>query len=140
MNKNILLALAVLTITACGNSNANKPMDDDQPKKVNMADSIAGDWIVTGDEATNEMSDTMGVTLKKDGSAQSINMPTYQYRKWTLKNDTIIMNAVSTAEGMPADTAVNDTGIVDFKANTITLLGGDIVYKRRQAESNNAGK
>lgn len=67
-------------------------------------------------------------------------MPTYQYRKWTLKNDTIIMNAVSTAEGMPADTAVNDTGIVDFKANTITLLGGDIVYKRRQAESNNAGK
>lgn len=140
MNKNILLALSVLTITACGNSNANKPMDDDQPKKVNMADSIAGDWIVTGDEATDEMSDTMGVTLKKDGSAQSINMPTYQYRKWTLKNDTIIMNAVSTAEGMPADTAVNDTGIVDFKANTITLLGGDIVYKRRQAENNNAGK
>lgn len=58
-------------------------------------------------------------------------MPTYQYQSWSLKNDTIIMKAVCNAEGLPVDTTVSDTGIVDIKANTITMFGGDLVYKRK---------
>lgn len=133
MKKIFLLATAALAMLSCSNSsNPNKPVDDSQPKKVNLADSIAGDWIVAGSEATDELSDTMGVTIKGDGTALSINMPTYQYKKWSIKGDTIILNAVSTAEGLPADTTVTDSGIVDIKANTITLLNSDIVYKRKK--------
>ena len=133
MKKLSVILLSALALASCGNSaNPNKPVDDSTPKKECLADSVTGDWIVTGDADTGEISDTMGVTLKGDGSAQSINMPTYQYKKWKVTGgDTIVISATSTAEGLPADTTVSDTGIVDLKANTITLLGGDIVYKRK---------
>lgn len=133
MKQFIVIALTALALCSCGGSNANKPLDEPAEKKVSMADSIVGDWITVADgETSDAITDTTGVTLKKGGEAQSINMPTYQYKKWKLSGDTIIMSAVSTAEGLPADTTITDSGIVDLKKNTITLYGGDIVYKRKQ--------
>ena len=131
MKKLLLLALSVIALIACNNSNPNKPVDDTETKKASLSDSIAGDWIQEDAEGTGELSDTIGSTLQQGGKAQSINMPTYQYKSRTLKNDTIILQATSTAEGLPADTTVSDTGIVDIKANTITLFSGDITYKRK---------
>ena len=131
MKKLLLFTAAAITLFSCGNSNPNKPVDDTEPKKASLSDSIIGNWIQADAEETGEISDTTGFTLQKGGKAQSINMPTYQYKSWTLRNDTIILNATCTAEGLPADTTIADTGIVDIKANTITLFGGDIIYKRK---------
>lgn len=118
-------------MAGCGNP--SKPTDDgaSASKKSTIADSLIGDWITAEGEGGDEVSDTMGVKLMTGGRAQSINMPTYQYKSWKVKGDTIVLNASSTAPGMPADTAVIDTGIVDLKANTITLYGGDVVYKKK---------
>lgn len=131
MKKAFLLAITLLALISCGSNSQNKPVDDTEPKKVSLSDSIVGNWIQADGENTGEMSDTTGFVLQKGGKAQSINMPTYQYQSWSLKNDTIIMKAVCNAEGLPVDTTVSDTGIVDIKANTITMFGGDIIYKRK---------
>lgn len=124
-----LLALPIVLLSCGGNQ--GKPVDDEPQKQATIADSIAGDWVKAVDAPTGELSDTMGVTLKSDGSAQSINMPSYQYRKWkALKNDTIVLNAVSSVDGV-VDSTICDTGVVDLGKGTITLYGGDIVYHRK---------
>lgn len=65
MKKAFLLAITLLALISCGSSSQNKPVDDTEPKKVSLSDSIVGNWIQADAENTGEMSDTTALSFRK---------------------------------------------------------------------------
>lgn len=124
------LLLMAMAFVACG-GNQGKPVDDNEPKPESTEDSMKGKWITVKDDNSGELSDTMGVELLSGGVAKSINMPSYQYRKWKVKGDTVVISVVSSVDGV-VDSTLADSGIVDLGKGTITLFDGDIVYRKQQ--------
>ncbi|WP_028896789.1 lipocalin family protein [Prevotella sp. HUN102] len=72
----------------------------------------------------------MGVELKENGEAASINMETLPYDKWTKVNDsTVVIHGKSVFEGQ--ETELNDTFSIDKEGKELNQHDMDIVYKKK---------
>lgn len=72
----------------------------------------------------------MGVELKENGEAASINMETLPYDKWMKVNDsTVVIHGKSVFEGQ--ETELNDTFSIDKEGKELNQHDMDIVYKKK---------
>ena len=71
----------------------------------------------------------MGVELKANGIAASINMPTLPYDHWKKVNDSIVaIHGTSVFDGEKIE--LTDTFELNKEKLTLSQHGTDIVYKR----------
>lgn len=108
-----ILAITALAF-ACGN-NSNSNTDS----------CIIGKWVkpIDGQDGKFE-----GIELKKDGTAQSINMATLQFEKWSKDSTTLTLVGKSIGNGKTIDFTENYT-IAKGDKNSLTLLkDGAIVW------------
>ena len=116
MKKFFIIAFAFISLITCVNSN---------PTSETYSEAI-GRWIISDSlDTTNNM----GIELKTDGIAQSINMATLVYTSWTLtdKANVISITGKSIGNGQIIDFTEEATIAKDIEGNT-TLTIGNVVY------------
>lgn len=85
----------------------------------NRKDEIVGNWI---EVKNGNPTIKQGITIEKDGKAQSINNNTIKYEKWKRKDDSIILSGVNLKSGMPV--SFTDTlDIINLTFDSLTLEG-----------------
>ena len=99
-------------------------------KKSNTANvdtiNIIGRWTT---DAPNDSAVKIGIELKVNGVASSINMPTLPYDHWKKVNDsTVAIHGTSVLDG--EKTELTDTFDIDKTKQTLNQRGSDILYKR----------
>ncbi|MEG0517466.1 MAG: lipocalin family protein [Bacteroidales bacterium] len=123
-----VIAVASLTV-ACGN-NSNQTADQVATKAERCCDSckqggIEGKWIqpIEGQEGKFE-----GFELKADGIAESVNMATLKFEKWSKDSTTLTLSGKSIGNGQTIDFSDVYT-IAQSDNNTLTLLkDGSVVW------------
>ena len=99
-------------------------------KKSNTANvdtiNIIGRWTT---DAPNDSAVKIGIELKVNGVASSINMPTFRTTIGRKCNDsTVAIHGTSVLDG--EKTELTDTFDIDKTKQTLNQRGSDIVYKR----------
>ncbi|WP_298737056.1 lipocalin family protein [uncultured Chitinophaga sp.] len=148
MNRNLLLAAMVLTSLACNQQTqsvktATDTLADVDSSLLKQADStgiapfpdtsfikadtisyepqvLTGKWMrpVAGRDK-----ETQGFDLRKDGSAQSINMYTLVYEKWALSKDTLLLwHHTEGVEQKDSAATVDTTIIKDLTDTTLVIF------------------
>ena len=125
MMKKILSACMVLSalfaVASCNNGNTKGKTEETSPDTL----SLIGKWTTTGPIDSTEL----GIELKADGTAASINMPTLPYDKWKKTNDsTITIHGRSIFDGETAE--LTDTFDVDKADNALKQRNTDIIYRK----------
>ena len=124
MKRNVFLCFAIFAtsviFTSCGNVS--------KKSNVEKADTVSllGRWttIVPADSTAE-----VGIELKANGVAVSINMPTLPYDRWQKVNDsTISIHGTSVFDGEKME--LTDTFELNKEKQTLNQCGTDIVYKR----------
>ena len=88
--------------------------------------SVMGRWTT---EMPADSAAEMGIELKADGVAASVNMPTLPYDRWQKVNDsTVAIHGTSIFDG--ERTELTDTLHIDKEKQTLNQQGTDIVYRR----------
>ena len=124
MKRNLFLCFAIFAtsviFTSCGNAS--------KKSNVEKADTVSllGRWTtIVPTDSTAEV----GIELKENGVAVSINMPTLPYDRWQKVNDsTIAIHGTSIFDG--ERTELTDTFHIDKEKQTLNQQGTDIVYRR----------
>ena len=124
MKRNVFLCFAIFAtsviFTSCGNVS--------KKSNVEKADTVSllGRWTtIVPTDSTAEV----GIELKENGVAASINMPTLPYDRWQKVNDsTIAIHGTSIFDG--ERTELTDTFHIDKEKQTLNQQGTDIVYRR----------
>lgn len=123
-----LIAVASLVV-ACGN-NSNQTADQAATKAKECCGAckqvgIEGKWIqpIAGQEGQFE-----GVELKANGIAESVNMATLQFEKWSQDSTTLTLSGKSIGNGLTSDFSDVYT-MVQPDNNSLTLLkDGSVVW------------
>ena len=124
MKRNVFLCFAIFAtsviFTSCGNAS--------KKSNVEKADTVSllGRWTtIVPTDSTAEV----GIELKENGVATSINMPTLPYDRWQKVNDrTIAIHGASVFDGEKME--LTDTFELNKEKQTLNQCGTDIVYKR----------
>lgn len=124
MKRNVFLCFAIFAtsviFTSCGN--------ESKKSNVEKADTVSllGRWTtIVPTDSTAEV----GIELKENGVAASINMPTLPYDRWQKVNDsTIVIHGASVFDGEKME--LTDTFELNKEKQTLNQCGTDIVYKR----------
>ena len=124
MKRNVFLCFAIFAtsviFTSCGNAS--------KKSNVEKADTVSllGRWTtIVPTDSTAEV----GIELKANGVAASINMPTLPYDRWQKVNDsTVAIHGTSIFDG--ERTELTDTFHIDKEKQTLNQQGTDIVYRR----------
>ena len=124
MKRNVFLCFAIFAtsviFTSCGNAS--------KKSNVEKADTVSllGRWTtIVPTDSTAEV----GIELKENGVAVSINMPTLPYNRWQKVNDsTIAIHGTSVFDGEKME--LTDTFELNKEKQTLNQCGTDIVYKR----------
>jgi len=131
--KNSILTIVILTVlvlTSCNEiSKQEKPAettnDVSDSKMENGVDVLTGSWVQPNPINEKEV---QGFELKKDGSAESINMATLVFKKWWVENGKLTLVAESIGNGSSSI----DTTIYEIIKNTdkeLELKQGDYIEK-----------
>ena len=108
-----------LFVIGCGNKSAKIS------KKEADTLSLIGKWTT---QNPNDSSAVLGVELKANGTATSINMPTLPYDHWKKLNDsTITIHGISIFDG--EKTELVDTFLLNTENQTLNQQHTDIVYQ-----------
>ncbi|MEG1916547.1 MAG: lipocalin family protein [Muribaculaceae bacterium] len=126
MKKLLLMAIAIVGLTACGNSNKSNTATSCADSTATVCDStiVVGSWV----KPIDGMEGTEGFKLNADGSAESINSATLVYKSWSQKNDsTITFICESVGNGQTfSDTAT--WSIKKLDADSLIINKGEIAF------------
>lgn len=124
MKKDIFICFSIFatSIIFIGCGNASKKSNVEKIDTVNLL----GRWTTP---APTDTTAEMGVELKANGIAASINMPTLPYDHWKKVNDSIVaIHGTSVFDGEKIE--LTDTFELNKEKLTLSQHGTDIVYKR----------
>lgn len=125
MRKLLLMAIAVICLTACGN--ANKSSQNVCCNDSTACDSITiiGSWVkpIDGQNALD------GFKLNADGTAESINSATLVYKSWKQNSDstiTFISESIGNGQAFSDTTTWN---IKKLDTDSLILTSGEMAFK-----------
>lgn len=123
MKKIICIGAAFACISAfvgCGNKNAKTSENTTEADTINLI----GQWTTSN---PNDSTAQLGIELKENGIASSINMPTLPYDQWTKVNDsTVAIHGKSILDGEEIE--LTDTFDLDKEKSVLKQRNTDIEY------------
>lgn len=120
MKKNLFLLLFFICFISCKQNNQNTAQE--KQENVKQSQPLVGDWVEPNPIDQNQ---NQGVRLFKDGTAESINMATLQYKKWWQNKDSLFLVQESIGN------RVSSTDTIVWQI--VSLKGQEIILKNNQS-------
>ncbi|MDO5771544.1 MAG: lipocalin family protein [Bacteroidales bacterium] len=129
MKKLLLFAIAIAALASCGGGKSkNNPVAcDSDSVATDSFPTLEGTWL-------RPVADSVkGFTLSPDMTARAINSPGTVMKKWSIKGDSLTIDA----EIKTADTIIDTTlkfRIESLRGDTLCLISGDsfTIYTRQK--------
>ena len=127
INKTASVLLAILLTTSCHTDQKKISPGDSSDASVEL-DRFTGSWVQPNPINEKEL---QGFNLKKDGTAESINMATLQYKNWWYEEDqlNLIVESIGNKISFLDTTKFEVTKITDKE---LELRNGQIIERYRK--------